>query len=96
MPATCFWSLPSTRQILCADYRYLSIDEIGRLSAVLDAHPNRRAGDAVRLILLTGPRRGEVLGARWDQFDFDAAVWIKPAAAIKQRRRIAPRSEHPP
>jgi integrase len=66
--------------------RYLSTDEIGRLSAALDAHPNRRAADAVRLILLTGARRGEVLGARWDQFDLDAAVWIKPAATTKQRR----------
>lgn len=40
--------------------RYLSTDEIGRLSAALDAHPNRGAADAVRLILLTGARRGEV------------------------------------
>lgn len=66
--------------------RYLSTDEISRLSAALDAHPNRRAADAVPLILLTGARRGEVLGARWDQFDLDAAVWIKPAATTKQRR----------
>jgi integrase len=40
----------------------------------------------VRLILLTGARRGEVLGARWDQFDLETAVWIKPAATTKQRR----------
>ena len=66
--------------------RYLSIEEIGRLSTALEAHPNRRAADAVRLILLTGARRGEVLGARWDQFDLDGAVWIKPAATTKQRR----------
>ncbi|WP_369807122.1 tyrosine-type recombinase/integrase [Ancylobacter radicis] len=66
--------------------RYLSSNEIGRLSAALDTHPNRRAADAVRLILLTGARRGEVLCARWDQFDLEAAVWIKPAATTKQRR----------
>jgi len=71
--------------------RYLSTEEIGRLTAALDAHPNRRAADAVRLILLTGARRGEVLAARWDQFDLEAAVWIKPAATTKQRRlRRAP------
>lgn len=40
----------------------------------------------MRLILLTGARRGEVLNARWDQFDLEAAVWIKPAANTKQRR----------
>jgi len=66
--------------------RYLSLNEIGRLSVALDAHPNRRGADAVRLIMLTGARRGEVLNARWDQFDLDAAVWIKPAATTKQRR----------
>jgi integrase len=66
--------------------RYLSVEEIGRLSAVLDDHENRRAADAVRLILLTGARRGEVLNARWEQFDLNDAVWIKPAATTKQRR----------
>ena len=66
--------------------RCLTTDEIGRLSAALDAHPNRCAADAVRRILLTGARRGEVLNARWDQFDLDAAVWIKPAATTKHRR----------
>ena len=39
----------------------------------------------MRLILLTGARRGEVLNARWNQFDLEAAVWIKPAATTKQR-----------
>jgi integrase len=66
--------------------RYLSTQEIGRLSAALEAHPNQRIADAVRLIMLTGARRGEVLNARWEQFDLDAAVWIKPAATTKQRR----------
>jgi integrase len=40
----------------------------------------------VRLILRTGARGGEVLNARWDQFDLDAAVSIKPAATTKQPR----------
>ena len=35
--------------------RYLSPDEIGRLSFALGAHPNRRAADAVRTIRLRVP-----------------------------------------
>jgi len=35
--------------------------------------------------MLTGARRGEVLGARWDMFDLDTGVWIKPSAHTKQR-----------
>jgi integrase len=66
--------------------RYLNLDEIGRLSAVLADHPNQRTADAIRFALLTGARRGEILGARWDQLDLDAGLWIKPAATTKQRR----------
>jgi integrase len=66
--------------------RYLSGEEITRLSAALAAHPERVSACAIKLLMLTGSRRGEVLAARWNMFDFDAAVWIKPAASTKQRR----------
>jgi integrase len=66
--------------------RFLDMKEIGRLSEVLASHKNRRAADVVRMLMLTGARRGEVLNARWEQFDLDAAVWTKPAATTKQRR----------
>ena len=35
--------------------------------------------------MLTGARRGEVLSARWEQFDFTRNVWTKPAATTKQK-----------
>lgn len=66
--------------------RFLDLKEIGRLSEVLAAHKNRRGADIIRMLMLTGARRGEVLNARWEQFDLDAAVWTKPAANTKQRR----------
>ena len=43
------------------------------------------AANAVRLLLLTGARRGELLAARWADFDLDAGVWIKPGATTKQK-----------
>jgi len=36
-------------------------------------------------LLLTGARRGEVLAARWDDFDSGFVTWIKPAATTKQK-----------
>jgi integrase len=66
--------------------RFLDLEEIGRLSEVLANHPNRRGADVIRLLMLTGARRGEVLNARWEQFDFNRVVWTKPAATTKQRR----------
>src|SRR5271169_1000474 len=65
--------------------RYLSPAEILRLSEALAAHPERTSANAIRLLMLTGARRGEVLGARWDMFDLDTGVWIKPSAHTKQR-----------
>lgn len=66
--------------------RYLSQDEIGRLLEALDSHPQRTSCEAIMFMLLTGCRRGEALGARWDQFDPSLRIWTKPAATTKQRR----------
>jgi integrase len=38
---------------------------------------------ALELAILTAGRSGEVLGARWEEFDLDAAVWTVPAARMK-------------
>jgi integrase len=40
----------------------------------------------VRLLLLTGARRGEVLSATWDQFDLTAGIWTKPSSHTKQKK----------
>ncbi|WP_339951187.1 tyrosine-type recombinase/integrase [uncultured Albimonas sp.] len=66
--------------------RYLSPAEIRRLVVALDRHPERVSASAIRLLMLTGARRSEALGATWDQFDLEAGVWIKPSSQTKQRR----------
>ncbi len=65
--------------------RYLSVEEIGRLTRALDEYPDQRPANVVRLCLLTGCRSGEAFGATWDQFDLDAGQWVKPGATTKQK-----------
>ena len=65
--------------------RHLVSDELARLTAALADHPEQTSANAIRLLLLTGARRGEVLSATWDQFDIGAGVWIKPSAHTKQK-----------
>jgi integrase len=65
--------------------RYLSGDELGRLVAALARHPDRQAADIIRLLLLTGARRGEVLGMRWADVDLGTGVWSKMAESVKQK-----------
>jgi integrase len=67
-------------------YRYLTGDELRRLTEALATHSSQQAANAVRLLLLTGARRGEVLGASWDQFDLEAGIWTKPSSHVKQKR----------
>jgi integrase len=65
--------------------RYLSAAELARLSTALANLRDQGAANAVRLLLLTGARRGEVLAACWADFDLDAKVWTKPGATTKQK-----------
>jgi integrase len=66
--------------------RYLSPDELSRLADALAKYPSQATAGAIRLLLLTGVRRSEVLTMIWEQLDRDHGVWIKPAAHTKTRR----------
>ncbi len=66
-------------------HRYLSGDEMLRLTKALDEHEDQQASNIFRMLLLTGARRGEVQSARWDQFDMEAGVWTKPGSTTKQK-----------
>jgi len=80
--------------------RYLKDGELKALVGALAEYPRfittageektdaqkEQSANAVRLLLLTGARRGEVLAARWDQFDLKGGVWTKPSAHTKQKK----------
>ena len=84
--------------------RFLSRAEVERLHAALDAHRGRRAGsgrqqaDVIRLLLLTGCRKAEIVTLRWTEIDGDVVrlrdsktgrrtVWLnEPARAILARQ----------
>ena len=66
-------------------HRYLSADELARLTAALAEHHDRQAANVFRLLLLTGARRGEVLACRWNDLNLTEGVWTKPGATTKQR-----------
>ena len=66
--------------------RYLTKTEIAALVQALNNHSEPMSVNAIKLLMLTGARRGEVLGATWAMFDLDNGVWTKPSAHTKQRR----------
>ena len=57
--------------------RFLTPKELARLGRVLEIAPaerlaSRHAAAAIRLLVLTGCRRNEIMGLAWDDLDFEA------------------------
>jgi integrase len=44
------------------------------------------AARALEFLILTAARTGEVIGARWDEIDLEAKIWVVPAARMKAGR----------
>ena len=73
--------------------RFLTPEELHRLSQALDAAPSERLASAhsaaaIRLLVLTGCRRNEILGLRWEDLDFEAGEMR--LADSKTGARVAP------
>jgi integrase len=74
--------LPKRAQLTRGHHKAMPFAEVpafvGRLQAMQGVAPR-----ALEFAILTAARSGEVLGARWDELDLRAKVWIVPAARMK-------------
>jgi integrase len=65
----------------------MSLQRLPDFLAMLEASKaNPETLAAMRLVVLTVCRKSEVCGARWCEFDLDAATWTIPAERMKARR----------
>ena len=58
--------------------RWVQGDELPRLAAAIDAEQDPFVRGAVWLYLLTGLRKNELLGARWEHVDLDGGTMLIP------------------
>jgi integrase len=64
----------------------LSANEIPAFLGAVDAYPGRLSTKlAIKLLLLTFVRKSELIGATWDEIDFDRAEWRIPGERMKMR-----------
>ncbi|MCK0510152.1 tyrosine-type recombinase/integrase [Aromatoleum buckelii] len=72
----------------------LSSDEVGRLLRSIYQSSMKRANKlALHLLILCMVRKSELIEARWDEVDFDEAVWSIPGERMKKdRAHIVPLS----
>lgn len=78
--------------------RVLSISELHRLWHALDYATTKKAGiskssimsiitaTAIKLLILTGARRGEVAAMRWEELNFENKTWEIPSEKTKNRQ----------
>lgn len=57
--------------------RWLNDEELQRLWFALEESQDQKVANVIRLLLLTGSRRSEVLQATWDQLDLERGSWTK-------------------
>jgi len=67
--------------------RYMSGDELKRLTMALAETPDKQFVNIVMLLVLTGARKSEILGMRWADLTLakDKGAWSKPGSTTKQR-----------
>jgi integrase len=62
----------------------IQISDAARWFAALQSRDGMGAR-ALELLAMTGLRSGEIRGARWDEIDLNAGLWILPAARMKMK-----------
>jgi integrase len=67
--------------------RYLSGDELKRLTAALAETPDKQFVNIITLLVMTGARKAEVLSMRWTDLTLtqDKGVWTKLGSTTKQK-----------
>lgn len=71
-----------------ARQRFLSEIEVRRLFDAMEAYGRPVAAAAVKLLLLTGVRRSEALGARWKDVDLAHGLWFLPETKSGRARNV--------
>lgn len=73
--------------------RVLSLTELNRLWQALDLEEKNTSSTlsfvtvaAIKLLILTGARRGEVAGMRWSELDLQAQEWKLPSSRTKNNK----------
>jgi integrase len=77
--------LPKRQRLTRGHHAAMNYDEVPTFMCGLQGR-QATAASALEFAVLTAGRSGEVLGARWGEFDLDRAVWTIPAARMKAGR----------
>ena len=76
--------LPKQRKLTRGHFAAMPYAEVRRFVQALREYQHKSvAAYALELLVLTGVRSNEVLGARWAEFDIANALWVIPKERMK-------------
>lgn len=65
--------------------KHVVMDELPDLVNAIRNYRSETTSIGLELLVVLFPRPGELRAARWDQFDFETSVWLRPADIMKRR-----------
>lgn len=68
--------------------RVLQAGEVQRFLKAIDEEQDERFKDSITLCLLTGQRKSNILGMRWEDIDFHGKVWNIPGEKMKNNQSL--------
>jgi integrase len=77
--------LPARSKVRIQHYAALPYDDVPAFMGALQSR-DATAARALEFLVLTAARSSEVLGARWEEFDLEGAVWTTPPGRMKGAR----------
>ncbi|MCP5775534.1 integrase, partial [Klebsiella pneumoniae] len=63
--------------------KHVVMDELPDLVNAIRNYRSETTSIGLELLVVLFPRPGELRAARWDQFDFETSVWLRPADIMK-------------
>jgi integrase len=66
--------------------KWLTEEQLAALDRAITEY-GKDSGELIRLLLLSGSRRGEWMRAKKADFDLTHAIWTKPAHTVKERKQ---------
>ncbi len=69
--------------------KHVHIRELPEMIRRIKSYSRRDTGIGLQLLILMFPRPGELRKAKWEQFDFEKKVWLRPKSIMKRRKAHA-------
>lgn len=77
--------LPPSKSLSRGHHKAMTYGEVPKFLAQLQQNTSI-SNLALEFLILTAARTGEVIGAKWDEFDLQSAIWTVPAFRMKAKR----------